>query len=149
MTSLQVALYQSLISYASVLFCFARNLTILNFTANLKPYKMAIKKQYLKSKPVCKVTFEVSAKEANSISVVGDFNEWNAEATPLKKLKKKNLKASFLLKREILTNSNTLWMAHTSMRKNQMRLSGTLMPMLKTVFWKFNTNRKTGSVFLP
>ena len=92
MTSLQVALYQSLISYASVLFCFAGNLTILNFTANLKPYKMAIKKQYLKSKPVCKVTFEVSAKEANSISVVGDFNEWNAEATPLKKLKNKKFK---------------------------------------------------------
>tara|TARA_B110000967_G_scaffold121822_1_gene124422 strand:+ start:3577 stop:3873 length:297 start_codon:yes stop_codon:yes gene_type:complete len=53
---------------------------------------MAIKKQYLKSKPVCKVTFEVTAKEANSISVVGDFNEWNAGATPLKKLKNKKFK---------------------------------------------------------
>ena len=53
---------------------------------------MAIKKQYLKSKPVCKVTFEVTAKEANSISVVGDFNEWNAAATPLKKLKNKKFK---------------------------------------------------------
>lgn len=48
---------------------------------------MAIKKQYLKSKPVCKVTFEVAAKEANNVSVVGDFNKWNSEATPLKKLK--------------------------------------------------------------
>jgi 1,4-alpha-glucan branching enzyme len=53
---------------------------------------MAIKKQYLKSKPVCKVTFEVSAKEANNVSVVGDFNEWNAGTTPLKKLKNKKFK---------------------------------------------------------
>tara|TARA_B100000809_G_scaffold63282_2_gene59980 strand:- start:674 stop:970 length:297 start_codon:yes stop_codon:yes gene_type:complete len=48
---------------------------------------MAIKKQYLKSKPVCKVTFELAAKESDKVSVVGDFNEWDAEAAPLKKLK--------------------------------------------------------------
>ena len=36
---------------------------------------MAIKKQYLKSKPVCKVTFSVPAKEADSVAVVGTFNE--------------------------------------------------------------------------
>ena len=46
---------------------------------------MAITKQYLKSKPVCKVTFIVSAKDANSVSVAGEFNEWNTEATVLKK----------------------------------------------------------------
>lgn len=48
---------------------------------------MAIKKQYLKSKPVCKVTFELAAKESEKVSVVGDFNEWDATAAPLKKLK--------------------------------------------------------------
>jgi 1,4-alpha-glucan branching enzyme len=48
---------------------------------------MAIKKQFLKSKPVCKVTFIVPSKEASSITVVGSFNEWNTESTPLKKLK--------------------------------------------------------------
>jgi len=48
---------------------------------------MAIKKQYLKTKPVCKVTFSVPAKEANSVAVVGSFNEWNTEATALKKQK--------------------------------------------------------------
>ncbi len=53
---------------------------------------MAIKKQYLKSKPVCKVTFEVTAKEANNVSVVGDFNQWNTESAPLKKLKNGNFK---------------------------------------------------------
>lgn len=48
---------------------------------------MAIKKQYLKNKPICKVTFSIEAKEANSISVIGDFNGWDSNATPLKKLK--------------------------------------------------------------
>lgn len=48
---------------------------------------MAIKKQYLKSKPVCKVTFSIEAEEAKKVSVVGSFNEWDEKATPLKKLK--------------------------------------------------------------
>ena len=59
---------------------------------------MAIKKQYLKSKPVCKVTFEVPAKESKSVSVVGDFNAWDSSASPLKKLKNGNFKAVFPLK---------------------------------------------------
>ena len=48
---------------------------------------MSIKKLYLKTKPVCKVTFRVP-KEANGgakkIYVVGDFNKWNKDATPMK-----------------------------------------------------------------
>jgi len=55
---------------------------------------MAIKKQFLKSKPVCKVTFSVPAEEANSVSVVGDFNEWDTEATSLKKLKNGTFKGT-------------------------------------------------------
>lgn len=55
---------------------------------------MAIKKQFLKSKPVCKVTFSVPAEEANSVSVVGDFNEWNTEAASLKKLKNGTFKTT-------------------------------------------------------
>lgn len=47
---------------------------------------MAISKKYLKSKPVCKVTFELEGFEADSIVAVGDFNNWNAEATTLKKI---------------------------------------------------------------
>lgn len=47
-----------------------------------------LKKQYLKSRPVCKVTFllpsEVSADDAR---VLGDFNNWDASATPMKQLK--------------------------------------------------------------
>lgn len=48
---------------------------------------MAIKKQYLKSKPVCKVTFSIEAEDAKKVSVVGSFNDWNAKKAPLKKLK--------------------------------------------------------------
>ena len=55
---------------------------------------MAIKKQYLKSKPVCKVTFSVPAEEAKSVAVVGSFNEWNTEATELKKLKNGTFKGT-------------------------------------------------------
>lgn len=55
---------------------------------------MAIKKQFLKSKPTCKVTFTVPAEEAKSVAVVGNFNEWNSEATPLKKLKNGSFKGT-------------------------------------------------------
>jgi len=51
---------------------------------------MALKKQFLKSKPVCKVTFKLSnkeAKSADSVQLVGEFNDWNKDAEPMKKLK--------------------------------------------------------------
>ncbi len=47
-----------------------------------------LKKQYLKSKPVCKVTFYTPEEiEAEEVTLVGDFNEWDEEATPMKKMK--------------------------------------------------------------
>jgi 1,4-alpha-glucan branching enzyme len=49
-----------------------------------------IKKQYLKSKPVCKVTFRLAgeaAGSAGSANIVGEFNDWNIYATPMRKLK--------------------------------------------------------------
>ena len=61
---------------------------------------MAITKQYLKSKPVCKVTFTVPAEEAHEVKVVGTFNEWNTEATPLKKLKNGNFKGTVNLDKD-------------------------------------------------
>ena len=51
---------------------------------------MSLKKQYLKSKPVCKVTFRLSANEAHaakSAKLVGDFNAWDESTQPMKKLK--------------------------------------------------------------
>lgn len=62
---------------------------------------MAIKKQYLKSKPVCKVTFTVPAEEAKKVAVVGSFNEWNTKkAVQLKKLKNGNFKGTVDLETE-------------------------------------------------
>ena len=55
---------------------------------------MAITKQFLKSKPVCKVTFSVPAEDAEKVSVVGCFNEWNAKQLPLKKLKNGTFKGT-------------------------------------------------------
>jgi 1,4-alpha-glucan branching enzyme len=55
---------------------------------------MAIKKQFLKSKPVCKVTFTLATEEAKNVAVVGSFNEWNEKATPLKKLKNGTFKGT-------------------------------------------------------
>lgn len=55
---------------------------------------MAIKKQYLKSKPVCKVTFSIPAEEAKKVSVVGSFNNWNAKKAQLKKLKSGTFKGT-------------------------------------------------------
>ena len=61
---------------------------------------MAIKKQYLKSKPVCKVTFTVPAKEAAQVAVVGDFNNWSPKGSVLKKLKNGTFKGTFELPKE-------------------------------------------------
>lgn len=49
-----------------------------------------ITKKYLKSKPLCKVTFTVNPNEhenASSIYLAGDFNNWDKKALPLKKTK--------------------------------------------------------------
>lgn len=55
---------------------------------------MGITKQYLKSKPVCKVTFTVPAAEAEKVTLVGDFNDWNPEGAALKKFKNGNFKTT-------------------------------------------------------
>lgn len=51
---------------------------------------MSITKKTLKSKPVTKVTFKADKKVVNgakNVSVVGEFNNWNPEANPMKALK--------------------------------------------------------------
>ena len=61
---------------------------------------MSIKKQFIKTKPVCKVTFSVEAKEANTASVVGDFNNWNPTEGELSKLKSGIFKGVFDLPKD-------------------------------------------------
>ncbi len=58
---------------------------------------MSIKKQFLKSKPECKVTFSIEAKEAKTVEVAGVFNNWKSKKTPLKKLKNGTFKGSINL----------------------------------------------------
>lgn len=51
---------------------------------------MSIRKQFLKRKSVCKVTFKVPEEIGNTATlahVVGDFNDWSTSATPMKRLK--------------------------------------------------------------
>jgi 1,4-alpha-glucan branching enzyme len=51
---------------------------------------MSIKKQFLKSKPVCKVSFKLTKEQVNNagkVNVVGDFNQWNETSDELKPLK--------------------------------------------------------------
>jgi len=62
---------------------------------------MAITKQYLKSKPVVKVTFSVPAEEAKKVAVVGSFNEWNTKkAVALQKLKNGTFKGTVDLEKD-------------------------------------------------
>jgi 1,4-alpha-glucan branching enzyme len=49
-----------------------------------------MKKRKLKTRPVCKVTFELpgeAAADATSVHLVGEFNDWNTGGTPMKRRK--------------------------------------------------------------
>ena len=51
---------------------------------------MITRKQYLKKRPVCKVTFKLNKGEVNvkkSINIVGEFNDWDTSSTTMKRLK--------------------------------------------------------------
>ncbi len=51
---------------------------------------MAITKKYLKTRPVCKVTFKISPEKGSEFKtafLLGDFNEWDTKSIPMKKLK--------------------------------------------------------------
>ncbi|MBC2711550.1 MAG: isoamylase early set domain-containing protein [Desulfosarcina sp.] len=51
---------------------------------------MSLKKQYLKTKDRCKVTFRLpkaAAPGAKTVYVVGEFNNWSTVVTPMRRLK--------------------------------------------------------------
>jgi 1,4-alpha-glucan branching enzyme len=51
---------------------------------------MSLKKQYIKTKPVCKVTFILAkkiAEAANKVNLTGEFNRWDIESIAMKKAK--------------------------------------------------------------
>jgi len=58
------------------------------------------KKLYLKNRPVCKVTFRLPGEavpEARAVSLVGDFNNWDAGALPMRRLKNGSFTATLSL----------------------------------------------------
>ena len=57
-----------------------------------------LKKQYLKTKEVCKVTFYTPAAiEAETVYLVGDFNDWNEQDTAMESLKDGRFKVTLEL----------------------------------------------------
>ena len=57
-----------------------------------------LKKQYLKSRSACKVTFYTAPElEAEKVDLVGEFNQWRADATPMRPLKDGRFKATIEL----------------------------------------------------
>ncbi len=64
---------------------------------------MSLKKQFLKSRPTCKVTFRLdkeTANDAQNIYLVGDFNGWDTSATPMSVLKNGDFTATVELDTE-------------------------------------------------
>jgi len=79
---------------------FISYLSLLNNFNSKKQITMAIKKQYLKSKPICKVTFSVPAKNAKKVVVAGDFNKWDTKKPQLRKLKNGTFKGTIDLEKD-------------------------------------------------
>lgn len=60
-----------------------------------------LKKQYLKSKAICKVTFYTPEQiQAEQVYLVGDFNNWAEQATPMEKLKDGRFKTTLELAKD-------------------------------------------------
>ena len=63
---------------------------------------MSLKKQYLKTRAACRVTFSLPKKAAafaNTVHLVGDFNDWNKSITPMKRLKNGSFTTTLVLRR--------------------------------------------------
>lgn len=61
---------------------------------------MSFKKQFLKSKPVCKVSFRLDAAEAlgaKKVQLLGDFNNWDKSTEPMAALKSNDFTATLEL----------------------------------------------------
>lgn len=60
---------------------------------------MSLKKQYLKTKPICKVTFMLAEDIAHQVNLAGEFNNWDIESIPMKKSKNGEFSASIELEK--------------------------------------------------
>jgi 1,4-alpha-glucan branching enzyme len=64
---------------------------------------MSIKKKYLDSKPECSVTFKLAkgnVNSANEVNLVGEFNNWDLQSTPMKKSKNGDFSVTVKLSNE-------------------------------------------------
>jgi 1,4-alpha-glucan branching enzyme len=60
------------------------------------------RKRYLKTRPVCKVTFRLpreAAPGARKVTIVGDFSDWDKESNPMKRLKNGSFTVTIELKK--------------------------------------------------
>jgi 1,4-alpha-glucan branching enzyme len=67
-----------------------------------KAKSRGIEKKFLKTRPVCKVTFTLpkeAAPEAETVFVMGEFNNWSCDANPLKRQKNGDFSASLDLEK--------------------------------------------------
>jgi 1,4-alpha-glucan branching enzyme len=65
-----------------------------------KTVPTGIKKQYLKTNGWCNVTFKLpkdAAPDAELVTIVGDFNDWNMSETKMKKMKNGNFQLTLKL----------------------------------------------------
>ena len=56
----------------------------------INPKHMSLAKKFLKSKPVCKVTFQIPAEQvsgASKVNLLGEFTDWKENALNMRKLK--------------------------------------------------------------
>lgn len=70
---------------------------------NLLEVRMSIRKKFLKSKPMCKVTFTFSRNMSNgadSVFLVGEFNDWNETSHPMKQKKDGNFNLTIDLEKD-------------------------------------------------
>ncbi len=81
-----------------------RNTKVTKKTSNNKlkgkSVTVGFKKEYLKSSAACRVTFRLpkeAAPGARNITIVGDFNSWNINETPMKRLKSGDFKLTLKL----------------------------------------------------
>lgn len=59
---------------------------------------MALNKKYLEGSSLCKVTFSLlkdAARSAETVHLVGEFNDWDEKATPMKQLKDGSFSVTF------------------------------------------------------
>lgn len=64
---------------------------------------MSLTKKYLKTKPVCKVTFRVTkeaAQNGKKISLLGDFNDWKTKGAEMQTLKDGSFKKTIELEKD-------------------------------------------------